>query len=40
VDVEVWGFRDARLDPDVRMTERDIAEWTLATPGEPAAAEA
>jgi hypothetical protein len=39
VDVEVWGFRDARLDPDVRMTERDIAEWTLANPGEPTPAE-
>jgi hypothetical protein len=32
VDVEVWGFRDTRLDPDVRMSERDIAEWTLANP--------
>jgi hypothetical protein len=32
VDVEVWGFRDPRLDPDVRMSERDIAEWTLANP--------
>jgi len=32
VDVEVWGFRDTRLDTDVRMSERDIAEWTLANP--------
>jgi len=38
VDVEVWGLRDARLDPDVRMTERDIDEWTLAKPGPPGVA--
>lgn len=34
VDVEQWGFRDARLDPDVRMTERDIDAWTEAAPPE------
>ena len=34
VDVEAWGFRDARLDADVRMSERDIAELTRANPGE------
>ena len=40
VDVECWGFRDARLDPDVRMTAKDIEEWTRAAAGEPSAAEA
>jgi hypothetical protein len=34
-DVETWGFRDARLDPDVSMTPGDIASWTLATPPDP-----
>jgi hypothetical protein len=34
VDVENWGFRDARLAPEVRMTEGDIAEWTRAISGE------
>jgi hypothetical protein len=38
VDVESWGFRDARLDPDVSMTERDIENWTGAASGEPSAA--
>lgn len=29
VDVEVWGYRDARVrDPDNAMTERDVAQWT------------
>ena len=30
VDVESWGYRDARLDPRVAMTEEDIAHWTRA----------
>jgi nucleotidyltransferase DUF2204 len=30
VDVGEWGYRDARLSPDVRMTEEDIAHWTRA----------
>jgi hypothetical protein len=34
-DVETWGFRDARLDPDVSMTPGDIASWTRATPPDP-----
>ena len=34
-DVETWGFRDARLDPDVSMTPGDIATWTRATPPDP-----
>jgi hypothetical protein len=28
VDVEEWGFSDARLDPDVQMTEADVALLT------------
>jgi hypothetical protein len=30
VDVEEWGYLDARLDPRVAMTEEDIAHWTRA----------
>jgi hypothetical protein len=30
VDVEEWGFRDARLDERVRMDEQDITRWTSA----------
>lgn len=30
IDVEDWGYADAQLDPDVRMTEHDIAHWTAA----------
>ena len=28
VDVEQWGFRDARLEQRVQMSEKDIADWT------------
>jgi nucleotidyltransferase DUF2204 len=28
VDVQEWGFRDARLEERVQMNEEDIAEWT------------
>jgi hypothetical protein len=30
VDVEEWGFRDARLERRVRMDAKDIAHWTKA----------
>jgi hypothetical protein len=30
VDVEEWGFRDARLDKRVHMDEQDIGRWTRA----------
>lgn len=28
VDIQEWGFRDSRLDPDIRMSPDDIAGWT------------
>ena len=28
VDVQEWGFRDARLEGRVQMNEKDIADWT------------
>jgi hypothetical protein len=28
VDVQEWGFRDARLDERVQMNEKDIVDWT------------
>jgi hypothetical protein len=28
VDVQDWGFEDARLEERVRMSEKDIAHWT------------
>ena len=28
VDVQDWGFRDARLEKRVQMSEKDIADWT------------
>ena len=28
VDVQDWGFRDARLEERVQMNEKDIADWT------------
>jgi hypothetical protein len=28
VDVQDWGFRDARLEERVQMDEKDIADWT------------
>jgi hypothetical protein len=30
VDVSAWGYRDGRTQPDVRMSEEDIAHWTRA----------
>lgn len=30
VDVEAWGYQDARLHPRGRMTAEDIARWTAA----------
>jgi predicted nucleotidyltransferase len=30
VDVEKWGFEDARLEERVQMSSRDIAQWTKA----------
>jgi hypothetical protein len=30
VDVQEWGFRDARLENRVQMNEKDIADWTEA----------
>jgi hypothetical protein len=30
VDVEKWGYEDARLEPQIQMTSRDIAHWTKA----------
>jgi hypothetical protein len=29
-DVELWGYRDARLGPENAMSESDIATWTAA----------
>jgi hypothetical protein len=42
VDVQKWGFHDARLEERVHMDSQDIAQWTKAipkeekAPGEPA----
>jgi hypothetical protein len=30
VDINQWGYRDARLEPGVHMTPDDIAHWTRA----------
>ena len=30
VDIQEWGFRDARLEERVHMNEKDIAHWTKA----------
>jgi hypothetical protein len=30
IDVGAWGYRDGRTQPDVRMSEEDIAHWTRA----------
>jgi hypothetical protein len=37
VDIGQWGYRDARLAPDVRMTAEDIERWTrgIAEDGQP-----
>ena len=34
IDVTRWGYRDARRDPDVAMSPRDIAHWTAAIDNE------
>jgi len=34
VDIQEWGFRDARLEERVQMNEQDIADWTEAIPKE------
>jgi hypothetical protein len=28
IDVEQWGYRDARLSPEVNMSKREVADWT------------
>src|SRR2546421_2442902 len=35
VDLQEWGFRDARLEQRVQMNEKDIADWTDAIEKEP-----
>jgi hypothetical protein len=30
VDIERWGYEDARLEPAIRMTSGDIGQWTRA----------
>jgi len=37
VDIGPWGYRDARLAPDVRMNPEDIERWTrgIAEDGQP-----
>jgi hypothetical protein len=30
VDVEKWGYEDARLEPQIQMSKGDIAHWTKA----------
>jgi len=35
VDVDCWGYRDARLGPDGTMTEDHVATWTAAIEGRP-----
>jgi hypothetical protein len=35
VDVEEWGFRDARLPPTGTMTGREVARWTQAIDQSP-----
>jgi hypothetical protein len=32
VDVQQWGFEDARLEDRVHMDSEDIAQWTKAAP--------
>src|SRR5436190_7150316 len=34
VDVQKWGFHDARLDQRVHMNSKDIVQWTKAIPKE------
>jgi Nucleotidyl transferase of unknown function (DUF2204) len=33
IDVDEWGYRDARLAPVGHMTNADVARWTAAAPG-------
>lgn len=33
VDIEHWGYEDARLCPRGNMTEQEIAQWTAAIEG-------
>ncbi|HUG51956.1 MAG TPA: hypothetical protein VMR21_00070 [Vicinamibacteria bacterium] len=33
VDIGPWGYRDARLEPGIKMTPADIAHWTRAIDG-------
>jgi hypothetical protein len=28
IDVEEWGYKDIRLEPNIKMTEDEIAAWT------------
>ncbi|MGH7323567.1 MAG: hypothetical protein ACREJ9_02840 [Candidatus Rokuibacteriota bacterium] len=35
VDVDTWGYRDARLVGPASMTEDEVAEWTAAIEGPP-----
>jgi hypothetical protein len=35
IDIGPWGYRDARLEPGVRMTPADIAHWTRAIEADP-----
>jgi hypothetical protein len=37
VDIEEWGYDDARLDPTVQMTAADIAQLTRSIKQEEAA---
>jgi len=32
VDIQDWGFRDARLEERVQMNQQDIVDWTEAIP--------
>ena len=34
VDIGPWGYRDARLEPGIKMTAADIAHWTRAIDGD------
>jgi hypothetical protein len=34
VDIGPWGYRDARLEPGIKMTPADIAHWTRAIEAE------
>jgi len=40
VDVQRWGFHDARLEKRVQMGSQDIAHWTKAIPKEEQARQA